>query len=88
MRSTVRLDDDLMLDLKAKAQSEGISLARMLNRTLRTGLKVERERPAIRQQFQQNSYAMGTPLVDVDKALALAGTLDDQEVIQKMSLRR
>ena len=35
MRSTVRIDDELMVELKAKAEAEGISLTRMLNRALR-----------------------------------------------------
>lgn len=88
MRSTVRLDDDLMLDLKAQAQAEGISLARMLNRTLRIGLRAQRERPKVRKKFEQNTFRMGPPFVNLDKALALAGNLEDQEVIRKMSLRK
>ena len=88
MRSTVRLDDDLMLDLKAEAQAEGVSLSRMLNRTLRIGLRAQRKRPKSRKQFEQNTFRMGSPFVSLDKALALAGNLEDQEVIRKMSLRK
>ena len=88
MRSTVRIDDDLMLDIRAQAHSEGISLARMLNRTLRIGLRAQRERPNSRKQIEQNTFCMGSPFVSLDKALALAGNLEDQEVIRKMSLRK
>ena len=88
MRSTIRLDDDLMLDLKAQATAEGVSLARMFNRTLRIGLRAQRERPNVRKQFEQNTFRMGSPFVNLDKALALAGDLEDQEVIRKLSLRK
>jgi len=38
MRSTVRIDDDLLQTLKARAEREGTSLTRTLNAVLRTGL--------------------------------------------------
>ena len=38
MRSTVRIDDDLMIELEARAHAESVSLTRILNRTLRAGL--------------------------------------------------
>ena len=41
-RSTVRIDDDLMQELKARARREDISLTRVLNRLLRTGITASR----------------------------------------------
>ena len=87
MRSTVRIDDDLMVELKANAQAEGISLTRMLNRALRVGLAspkhAEKRRP-----FKQNTFRLGAPRVGIDKALALAAALEDEEIARKMSLRK
>ena len=88
MRSTVRIDDDLMADLKARAAAESTSLTRMLNRTLRAGLRDQDERRADRRPFRQNTFCMGSPRVGIDKALALAAALEDEEISRKMSVRK
>ncbi len=88
MRSTVRIDDDLMVALKARAHAESVSLTRMLNRTLRAGLaqrKPDRQRT---KRFKQKTVSMGRPTVDLDKALALAARLEDEEIARKMALRK
>lgn len=87
MRSTVRIDDDLMVELKAKAETEGISLTRMLNRALRAGL-ASPKRAEMRRPFKQNTFRLGAPRVGIDKALALAAALEDEEIARKMSLRK
>lgn len=88
MRSTVRIDDDLMDALKARAHAESVSLTRMLNRTLRAGLSATPKQASDRRPFKQKTYRMGTPRVEIDKALALAAALEDEEIIRKMSLRK
>jgi hypothetical protein len=88
MRSTVRIDDDLMLELKQRARDESVSLTRMLNRTLRAGLFQAQQRSGGAAPFRQRSVAMGTPRLDIDKALALAARLEDEEVARKLSLRK
>ena len=88
MRSTVRIDDDLMVELRTQARAEGVSLARMLNRTLRAGLASPRERAKKRTPFKQNTLPMGEPRVGIDKALALAAALEDEEIARKVSQRR
>ena len=88
MRATVRIDDDLMIELKARAHDESISLTRVLNRAFRAGLtrpKPGSERSA---PFEQPTFAMGLPRVDLDKALALAARLEDEEVVRKLSIGR
>ena len=88
MRSTVRIDDDLMIELKARAHAESVSLTRMLNRTLRAGL-AQREHDGQRsKRFQQRTVSMGRPTVDLDKALALAARLEDEEIARKLALRK
>ena len=86
MRSTVRIDDDLMADLKARAAAESVSLTRMLNRTLRAGLKDQNERTTDHRPFKQNTFRMGSPRVGIDKALALAAALADEQITRKMSV--
>lgn len=88
MRSTVRIDDDLMVELRARAQTESVSLTRMLNRTLRVGLSAPRKQTEKRGPFKQNTFRMGVPRVGIDKALALAAALEDEEVARKLSLRK
>lgn len=88
MRSTVRIDDDLMVELKARAGAASVSLTRMLNRTLRIGLRTPVEEEEGGRMFQQRTYRMGLPRLGIDKALALAAELEDEEVARKMSLRK
>ena len=86
MRSTVRIDDDLMVELRARAQAESVSLTRMLNRTLRAGLAPPRKETSKRGPFKQGTFRMGVPRVGIDKALALAAALEDEEIARKLSL--
>lgn len=88
MRSTVRIDDDLMMELKERARRENVSQTRMLNRLLREGIKALRRRHPKQAQFQEKTIAMGVPRIDLDKALALAADFDDEETLRKISLRK
>ena len=86
MRSTVRIDDDLMMELKERARRENLSQTRMLNRLLREGIEASRGRHAKRVRYRETTVAMGTPRVDLDKALALAADFEDEEILRKMAL--
>jgi hypothetical protein len=88
MRTTVRIDDELLLKLKAQAAREHISLTRLLNRTLRTGLQASRKPGPPKRPYHEKTFAMGAPLVGLDKALALASSLEDEEIVRKMMLRK
>ena len=83
MRTTVRIDDDLLRKLHQQAQREKTSLTRVLNTTLRRGLTAPQAKA---RRFRQKTYDLGLPLVDLDKALSLADQWDDEERIRKMSL--
>lgn len=88
MRSTVRIDDDLMIELKARAHTQSVSLTRLINRTLRAGLaRPAFDRPGTK-RFKQKTVSMGRPTVDLDKALALASRLEDEEIVRKLALRK
>ena len=88
MRSTVRIDDDLMIELKTRAHADSVSLTRMLNRTLRTGLAQRKPDGQRTRRFKQKTVSMGRPKVDLDKALALAARLEDEEIARKLALRK
>lgn len=88
MRSTVRIDDDLMTTVKTRATGEGISMTRMLNRVVRLGLEamnLEAKQPS---PYRETTFRMGRPRFDLDKALALAAALEDEETLRKVALRK
>jgi hypothetical protein len=84
MRTTVRIDDDLLRDLKRRAQSEKTSLTKIVNETIRHGLNVSR-RKTPKKKFRQRTFSMGPPRVDITKALQLAGQLEDKEILAKLA---
>lgn len=86
MRTTVRLDDELLEQLKARARKENLSLTRLLNRALRDGLRAPKAVGPGKRRFKQKTHAMGAPKVDLNKALALAAALEDEEILRELSL--
>jgi len=85
MRTTVRIEDDLLAELKEQARAEGISLAQLLNRALRTGLETKKPR---RRTVRIQPLEMGPPKIDLDKALHVAEQLEDEEFLRKIALRK
>ena len=87
MRSTVRIEDDLMLELKKRARRDKASLTRTLNRVLRAGLLAP-ARLAPGQPYREETVAMGSPRIDLDRALALASAMEDEETLRELQLRK
>lgn len=88
MRTTVRLDDELLERLKAQARKEKVSLTRLLNRALKAGLQAGGARRRAQPAYRERVHAMGVPRVALDKALALAAALDDEEIVREITLRK
>ncbi len=89
MRTTLRIDDDLLRTLKQWAVKENLSLCEMVNRTLRHGLhSTQRSRTKKNHKFRQRVFDMGVPKFNVTKALAYAGELEDQETLRKLALHK
>jgi hypothetical protein len=64
-------------------REQGLSFKRTLNQAVRAGLtKPAGEKPA---PFQQRSVRLGRPVVDLTKALSLAGELEDQHNTHRYS---
>ena len=87
MRTTIRIEDELLERLKEQALKENVSLTKLVNRALRAGMQRSRA-PRRRSQYRETTHSMGTPRFDLDKALAVAADLEDEEVIRKVALRK
>lgn len=88
MRTTVRVDDELLEQLKARARTEKTSLTRLLNRTLRAGLKSGGARRPAQRDYREQAHDLGVPRVALDKAVALADALEDEAIVRELALRK
>ena len=84
----MHIDEDLLRSLKEEAQREGTSMAKLVNHVLRRGLAVSREARKTVRPYREKTFPMGPPKVPLDKALALAAALEDEEIQQKPSRRK
>lgn len=88
MRTTVRVDDELLERLKAQARKENVTLSRLINRTLMAGLQAGTAHRPNRQIYRERTHALGAPRASLDKALALATALEDEEIVRELALRK
>jgi hypothetical protein len=86
MRTTVTLDPDVEAKLRAVMRERGVSFKVALNDSVRAGL-TSGSRPSKR--FRVHSAPLGVrPGVNLDKALTLAGEMEDAEILRKLELRK
>ncbi|MFN2609851.1 MAG: antitoxin [Actinomycetota bacterium] len=86
MRTTVSIDPDLAATLKRIAQTRGITFKEALNASLRAGLGVQTGSP---RRYRLRPRSMGLrPGIDLDKALRLAGAMEDAETLRELELRK
>ena len=85
MRTTLRIDNDLMQELRKRAAAQKVSLASLCNQVLRDGLA---QKPLTRRRYRERVASMGVPRVNLDKALAVAAADEDAEVARKIALRK
>lgn len=84
MRTTLNINDDLMLLLKEKSQALNKNLTNLVNDLLRSSLipVVEQNEP-----FHQITYSLGEhPGINLHKALNLAAELETEYSIRKMEI--
>jgi hypothetical protein len=88
MRTTLTIDDGIAKVLKDLAHRSNRPLKQVVNETLRAGLDMAAERKA--KPCVVRPVALGGPLpgINLDKALALADAIEDQELAAKMQLRK
>lgn len=86
MRTTVTLDPDVEALLRSSMKQRGQSFKEALNSAIRTGLTSSRPRPA---RFRQKTFRMGAePAFRWDKALAVAESLEDDEIARKLAVSK
>jgi hypothetical protein len=86
MRTTLDIDDLLLRRLRDEAHARGVSFKEILDRVIRRGLQQpSAKKPA---QYICPTFSMGEPLRSVDKALAVADALDDDERGWKLAQRK
>ncbi len=88
MRTTLTLDKDLALTLREEARRSGRPLKRIVNETLRAGLVARKRPPARRYRLTPERLGGVVPGVDLDKALRLAASLEDEAIAGKLELRK
>lgn len=89
MRTTVTIDPDVQALLKRAMRKSGEPFKQVLNNALRDALgRAVRESPADQEPYRQPTFKMGRALVDLTKANALAGDLEDEALVRQMRLGR
>ena len=84
MRTTVTLDPDVQRLLKDAEHRSGRPFKQVLNDAVRAGLgRNGTKAPA----FKQRVFSLGRAKVDLTKANALAGELEDQDTARKAGRR-
>jgi hypothetical protein len=87
VRTTVDLDPDVDARLRALARERGVPLRVVINDALRAALHPSANGEA--RPYALPSRRLGLrPGINVDKALALAGELEDEEILRKLELRK
>ena len=89
MRTTLTLDEQIAKALKIVAHRSGKPLKHVVNETLRAGLAAAHA-PGRARPYRLKPASLGgvLPGIDLDKALRLAGRLEDQEIARKLALRK
>ena len=89
MRTTLTIEDRIAKDLKQLAHRSGKPFKVVVNETLRAGLAANQERPKAK-PYRLRAASLGRvrPGIDLDKSLAVADLLEDEELARKLELRK
>jgi hypothetical protein len=89
MRTTLTIEDRIARELKRVAHGSGKSFKVVVNEVLLAGLAANRALPA-RKRYRLRPSSLGGVRagIDLDKSLALADLLEDEELTRKMELRK
>lgn len=87
VRTTVTLDPDVDARLRAIARERGVPLRVVINDAIRAGIQPRTGAATV--PYRLPSRRLGArPGLNLDKALALAGELEDEEIARKLDLRK
>ena len=84
MRTTITLDSDVEALLNKFMHERGLSFKESVNGLLRASLLPEGPRP----DYSFQTYDLGEPAVPLERALQLAGDLEDEEIARKLTVGR
>ena len=89
MRTTLTLETQIAKALKSVAHRTGKPLKQVVNETLRAGLAAG-QAPGRARPYRVKPASLGGVMsgFNLDKALRLADTLEDQEIARKIALRK
>ena len=89
MRTTLTLDDEIATALKEAAYRSGTPFKTVVNATLRVGLTAI-DAPPKSKRYRVKPASLGgvVPGIDLDKALRLAESLEDEGVARKLEMRK
>jgi hypothetical protein len=79
VRTTVTLDADTESLIRRLMKARGISFKQAVNDAIRAGAGGQQAA-----SFQTQVRRMGQPTVPLDRALQLAGELEDEEMLRRM----
>lgn len=80
MRTTVTLDPDTEQIVRRRMRERGVTFKEALNDAIRSGARA----PGTRRPFRTETAAMGETRVNLDRALQIAGDLEDDELVRKL----
>ena len=83
MRTTVTLDPDTEALVRRRMKERNVSFKQALNDAIRRGGLVEAGSST---SFSTRTADLGVPTVNLDRALALAADLEDDELVRKARL--
>jgi hypothetical protein len=75
----VTLDADNEALIRRRMQERGLTFKQAVNEAIRAALAPDRTR----EPFRTTTFDMGLPTVNLDRALAIAGELEDEELVRK-----
>jgi len=89
MRTTLTIEDQIAAALKELAYRSGKSFKQVVNDTLHAGLNAENALPKAK-PYKLEPVSLGGVKGDFDlnKALQLADSLEDEEITRKLLLRK
>lgn len=80
MRTTVTLDPDTETLLRQRMAAEGVPFKQALNDAVRRGLRPSDHASRV----ETPTARLGTPTVNLDRAIQLASELEDEELLRKI----
>lgn len=81
MRTTVTLDADAEQIVRTLMRERSMSFKEAVNHAIRAGVGAPGSAP-----FRTATAALGTPAVNLDRALQLVAELEDDELVRRMRM--